>query len=182
MFNYITNNLKEVLNTEKVLCIKPYRIENEKAMFAWIKVNEGVYTRIQITELQSECFFPFEPIRNLGVHLDNFLIISDAVALNRDYLEGFTTISIPNNEKYTVISATFNDGSLIPILADRKKRFDKKGGITRYNKYINHYNPKFTSYYNIDYYNKEGISIIPQLQSKLDNPKVKALIKTSDKK
>ena len=62
-FEYIQENLLYIMeNQDAVMYIKAYDIGKQRALFAVVKAEDGVYKKVQITKGQSKLNFPVEPM------------------------------------------------------------------------------------------------------------------------
>ena len=189
---YIDENLNRILqNPDSVLYLRPDDIGNKRALFAMVKEEEGVYKKLQITKEQSKMSFPWEPIywfyRGPGyLLLKNFMSFHNIFALNTANLDGFKVEALDESRFFDiVIFAVFNDGSATFVKRQRKKRFEKEGGIQTYInllKQYKDYEPKHESFKFIESYdNGTNTFIIPELQEKvIEQPNVKKLSKNNN--
>lgn len=186
---YIEENLNEVIQkSDNVMYLKSRDIGNKRALFAFVKEDEGVYKKIQITKAYSKMTFPFEPVHWFYTGpghflLKNFISFNSYSAFNIKYLDGFKSIKLDEIKIFRVgIFATFIDGSATFIESKTEKEFNKKGGIQTYidelKKYKD-YNPRYEEYQIIESFGIDDATfIIPELQAKTnENPMVKKLTK-----
>ena len=172
-FKYIEENLKRVIeNNSTVMFIKPYEINNQKALFAVVKESEGVYKRVQLTESLHKAFFPIEPLcylvnGPLYFYLKNYIGFDNHMALNLDNLDGFSTEHLQGKFFNTAIFGTFNDGSAAFIKRMSLRTFNKEGGIKAYNdllKICKDTDRKHEKYYLICFSENSNTLVIPELQ------------------
>ncbi len=187
-FEYIDENLDEVIqNIDNVLYFRPYEVDGKQALFAMMKIDNGVYTKLQITKTMSKVHFPFEPIywfsKGPGYKLmrDNeFLIFDNWTALNISNLEGFKQQKLDKHRIFNVgLFATFSDGSATFIRRETPKKFAKEGGLDFYIDTLKQYkefNPQYEEYQIIECFDAGYSTIaIPKLQEKKEQQKVKKL-------
>ena len=196
-FNYIDENLKRILeNPDSVMYISPFDVGKKKALFAVVKEDEGVYKKVQLTKEESKLTFPFEPLywfyNGPGYTLlDNFISFHNNIAVNITNLDGFKYKTFDDEEiknfskKTRIINkiagvnifATFSDGSATFVTRDSSKHFEKNGNINAYIDMLKahkEYNPKHETYKCIEAYSVDNDTfIIPELQKKEEQPKVK---------
>lgn len=184
---YIDDNLNRILqNPESVLYLRPYDVGNKRALFAMVKEEEGVYRKVQITKEESKLTFPFEPLywfyHGPGYFfLRDFICINNSLALNATKLDGFKTKELDEKKVFNVgVFATFDDGSATFVIRERKKKFEKQGGIQSYIDLLRQhkeYEPKHDTYELIEHYgtDDDGTFVIPKLQGD-EQPKVKKLV------
>lgn len=188
--NYIEENLNRIMqNPDNVLYLRPYDIANKQALFAMVKEEQGVYKKVQITKEESKMTFPFGPLywfyNGPGYYfLKNFICFDNTLALNLTNLDGFKAKELDGSKVFNVgVFATFSDGSATFVIRERKKKFEKRGGIKPYIDLLRNYkeyNPKYDTYEFIERYSTdEDTFIIPKFQEKIeDQPKVKKIIPT----
>ena len=175
---YIDQNLNRIMqNSDSVLYLRPDNIGNKRALFAMIKVEKGVYEKLQITKEQSKMTFPFEPLylfyRGPGyLFLKNYIIFNNFLALNSTNLDGFKVENLGEHKIFSVgIFATFIDGSSTFVIRERKNKFEKHGGIQPYinlMRQYKEYEPKYDTYEEIECYCiGDNTFVIPKLQEKL---------------
>lgn len=186
MFRYIDENLNKILKSpESVLFIRPLDVGKKKALFAIVKEDEGIYRHIQITKEMSNSNFPFDPIYLLyndrgDELLKNFIkpTCDSDLALNIHHLEGFKIVKL---EQYKILNigiyAIFEDGTATFVTRERKKYFQKHGGIKPYVRSLEKYDeyiPQHDMYYCIEHhYLKDNIYVVPELLHK-ENEQSKA--------
>ncbi|MBP3635793.1 MAG: hypothetical protein J6J17_05020 [Bacilli bacterium] len=187
---YIDENLNRIMqNPDSVLYLRPYDIGNKRALFAMVKEEQGVYRKVQITKEESKMTFPFETLywfyNGPGYFfLKNFICFDNSLALNSTNLDGFKAKDLDESKIFNVgIFATFDDGSATFVIRERKKRFEKQGGIQSYIDLLRQYKeyePKHDTYEFIERYSTDDYTfVIPKLQEKIEeHPKVKKLIPT----
>ena len=129
-------NLEKVSeNKDNILCIKPFNVENKKALFALMKLNNVLYYRTQLTESQSRLTFPFEPIYFLDKYTDfdfsDYVVLHNQDAFNSKHLEGFK-YKFSVDKKYARLYATFNSGVATYVQIEKTKGFLKHNGIEPY--------------------------------------------------
>lgn len=186
--NYIEENLNRIMQEpDSVLYLRPYDIGNKRALFAMVKEGQGVYRKVQITKEESKMTFPFEPLywfyNGPGrLFLKDFICFNNMLALNSTNLDGFKVKDLDGGKVFNVgVFATFNDGSATHVIRERKKKFEKQGGIQSYIdllKQHKEYAPKHDTYEFIERYSTDGDTfVIPNLQERIEEQqKVKKLI------
>lgn len=190
---YIDENLNRILqNPNSVLYLRPYNVGNKRALFAVVKEEDGVYRKIQITKEQSKMSFPFEPLywfyNGPGyLFLKGFICYNNMLALSITNLEGFKAKDLEESKIFNVgVFAIFNDGSATFVIRERKKKFEKSGGIEPYIdllKQHKEYNPVHNSFEFIEQYSTDDDTfVIPELQKGNEEPpKVKKIIPNTKK-
>lgn len=185
--NYIEENLNRIMqNPDSVFYLRPYDIGNKRALFAMVKEEQGVYRKVQITKEESKMTFPFEPLywfyNGPGYYfLKNFICFDNMLGLNSTNLDGFKAKDLDGSKVFNIgVFATFDDGSATFVTRERKKRFEKKGGIQSYIdllKQYKEYSPKHDTYEFIERYSTDDdIFVIPKLQETIgEQPKVKKI-------
>ena len=99
MFNYIDENVNRIRDPKNVLCIKPVKEGSKNLMVAYIKTGEGEYEVIPLCKPKHWTTMPIEPIFQMynyfgKFYFDNFIIIENLYAINKEELTGFYTILI----------------------------------------------------------------------------------------
>lgn len=194
-FQYIEENLNKILqNPDRVLYIRPWDVDYGEALFAVVREDRGVYKNIQITEKQSKMVFPWTPIDNFkkgpGYVLKGFRKFGINILLNSNHLDEFTYQIANDIRSFNVgIFAVFDDGSATFVEAEKEKYFVKNfGGIQPYMNLLNtgslyeDYLPKHETYKVIEYRKAvDNTFIIPELQKKEEETKVKKLTNNGNK-
>lgn len=176
-FNYIEENLNRIIqNLDSVLYLRPYDIENKRALFAVVKEEQGLYRKIQITKEVSKMTFPFEPLYwfyNGPGHffLKDFICFNNILALNSTNLDDFIAEEL-DERKIVGIFATFDDGSATFVIRKSKKRFEKQGGLQPYIDLLRQYKEYESNYDTYEiiecYSNDDDTFVIPKLQEKIE--------------
>lgn len=184
---YINENLTKVIeNPESVMYIKPYVVGDNKALFAVIKEDEGIYKKIQLTKFQSIYSFPIEPFYYFlpaYYFLKDFTIYDNLAAFNINFFDGFKSKLLTNNTYNNLgIFATFNDGSATFISEDNDTTFQYKGGIKKYENLLEPrvpINQTHDTYEIIESYGNDenDTFVIPCLKNKEKKEKRKILIR-----
>lgn len=131
MLKYYEQNVKEVLNNNNVLYIKPCKMKNKNALCAVKLVSTGKYERLVLTKPLSRSLFPNSPIINLYNKYDennfNYLIsvANNYCAINKKMLAGFLYKDNSTYENFVNIYAVFSDSSCTCIGVDKKDIFNK---------------------------------------------------------
>lgn len=182
---YIDENLNRIIqNPDSVMYVRPYDIGNGRALFAMVKEEQGVYRKLQITKEESKMTFPFDPLywfyNGPGYcFLKDFICFNDTIALNIAKLDGFKTKDLAASKIFNVaIFATFDDGSATFVIRERKKSFEKQGGIQSYIDLLRQYKeyePKHDTYEFIEQHSIYGDTfVIPKLKKTIEEqPRVK---------
>ena len=179
-FEYIQENLLYIMeNPEAVMYIKAYDIGKQRALFAVVKAEDGVYKKVQITKGQSKLNFPVEPMFLFSqgpgfFFLENFYVYDNLYAFNKDYFEGFKSKDLDNRTYFNLgVYAVFNDGTATHIINDNNTTFNLKGGVKQYIRLLDTNNVSFTQthdkYEIIERYQEDDDTfVIPKLRNKKD--------------
>jgi len=127
MFEYINDNLEKIKNPNDVMMIKTIRGDVKNYLGAYLKSGE----LIRLTKSKGFMAYPFDPFYWLSSqvvgkwYLQNFEEISDHVAINKNYLEGFVYSDSLERKKRYDLFVNLSGGISVRIAQPDKKYFDK---------------------------------------------------------
>lgn len=125
--NFIDENMRKIKDASKVDIIKPVKGENDWAI--WARLNNG--GSIRLTQpVDEKLWLPREPLLRLANRMaepyywDNFGIIENSIAINKQHIERLTYVDTRKN--LINAYAHFDDKKCILLGCVSKRYFFKK--------------------------------------------------------